>query len=206
MTDRHRWPHLVVEEWVATRDTLHLYTQVVGKVRLANDPIWHHWWNTPLYVTATGLTTSLMPHPTGPDFQIDFDLHRHALVVTTVEGTSRSLDLTQAAPVATFHADVLGILDELGVGTDIWSMPVEIPGAIPFHDDHEHASYDPDAVRRFWLTLVAIEPVFKRFRSRFVGKTSPCTCSGARLTWPPPGSPDGTPRCTRVAQPTSAPT
>ena len=119
MTDRQRWPRLVVEEWVHTRDTLHLYTQVVGKVRLANEPIWHHWWNTPLYLTASGLTTLLMPHTTGPNFQIDFDFHRHALAVTTVDGTSRSLDLTQAPPVASFHADLLGILDELGVGTEL---------------------------------------------------------------------------------------
>jgi hypothetical protein len=173
MSGSARWPRLVVDEWADTRDTLQLYTQVVGKVRLANDPLWHHWWNVPLYVTATGLTTSLVPHPSGPAFQIDFDLQRHELLIATVDGTSRSVDLSQAPSVADFHAHVLRALDELGIATDIWAMPVEIPGAIPFDQDHGHATYDPDAVRRFWLSLVAMEPVFKRFRSRFVGKTSP---------------------------------
>ena len=173
MTNRDRWPSLAVDDWTDTRDTLHLYTQVVGKVRLAHDPLWHHWWNTTLYLTATGLTTSLMPHPTGPAFQIDFDFLRHDLLVTTVDGNSRSLDLTAAPPVAAFHAQVLATLDELGVGTHIWPLPVEIPGAIPFEQDHEHATYDPESAGRFWRSLVAMDPVFKRFRSHFVGKSSP---------------------------------
>lgn len=114
-----------------------------------------------------------MPHATGPSFQIDFDFLRHAVVATTVDGTSRSLDLTEAPPVAEFHARLLATLDDLGVGTDNWPMPVEIPGAIRFDEDYEHASYDPDSVWRFWRSLVATEPVFKRFRSHFVGKSSP---------------------------------
>jgi hypothetical protein len=167
-----RWPSIPVAGWQETRDTLQLYTQVVGKVRLANEPLWNHWWNVPLYVTARGLTTSLMPHPTGPSFQIDFDFVDHRLGVATVSGQQRSLDLV-ARPVAEFHEEVMSLLADLGVATEIWPMPVEIPGAIPFTKDEEHAAYDPDAVRRFWLALVEMERVFKVFRARFVGKASP---------------------------------
>jgi hypothetical protein len=166
------WPAIPVASWVDTRDTLHLYTQVVGKIRLANEPLTNHWWNVPLYVTARGLTTSLMPHPTGLAFQIDFDLVDHQLEVTTVAGHSGSLPLGPR-PVAEFYDAVLGLLEELGVATAIWPMPVEIADAVPFPDDRVHASYDPDAVHAFWLALVQIERVFKVFRSRFVGKSSP---------------------------------
>jgi hypothetical protein len=150
---------------------LHLYTQVVGKVRLANEPIANHWWNSTLYLTARGLTTSLMTSSSGLAFQIDFDFIGHRIEVTTVEGEQRSIPL--GSPVADFYAEVMRMLDELGVSTEIWPVPVEIPGAIAFTDDRLHASYDGDAVRRFWRALVAIEAVFKRFRSRFVGKASP---------------------------------
>ncbi len=158
--------------WLDTRDTLQLYTQVVGKVRLANAPLVNHWWNVPLYLTARGLTTSLVPHPTGPSFQIDFDFLAHRLEVVTVDGRLRVLDL-QPRPVADFYASVMGMLDEVGVPTEIWPMPVEIVGAVPFDEDRAHASYDADAVRRFWRALVAMTRVFTVFRARFVGKSSP---------------------------------
>jgi hypothetical protein len=167
-----RWPAIPVADWQDTRDTFQLYTQVVGKVRLANAPTVNHWWNVPLYVTARGLTTSLMPHPTGPAFQIDFDLIDHRLDVTTVNGDVRSLDLVPR-PVADFYEAVMSMLGGLGVGTDIWPMPVEILGAVPFPDDRVHASYEADAVRRFWLALVEIQRVIDVFRIRFVGKSSP---------------------------------
>jgi hypothetical protein len=166
------WPRLAVTDWVDTRDTLQLYTQVIGKVRLANEPLNNHWWNVPLYLTARGLTTSVMPHPTGPSFQIDLDLVDHHLVVTTVTGDQESLRL-EPLPVADFADRVFGLLAELDVSTSIWPVPVEIEGAIPFAEDRTHASYDPDAVHRFWLMLVEIERVIKVFRSRFVGKASP---------------------------------
>jgi len=172
VTDPERWPSIRVADWQDTRDTLHLYTQVVGKVRLANEPRLNHWWNVPLYVSARGLTTSLMPHPTGPAFQIDFDFVDHRLDVVTVSGERRSLDLV-ARPVAEFYEAVMSLLTDLGVGTDIWPMPVEIPDAIAFPDDRVHASYDADAVRRFWLALVEMERVLRVFRARFVGKSSP---------------------------------
>jgi hypothetical protein len=166
------WPTIPVSSWQDTRDTLHLYTQVVGKVRLANEPLANHWWNSTLYVTARGLTTSLMPHPTGPAFQIDFDFVDHCLIVATVDGTEQSIPL-EPRPVADFYGALVTTLEELGVGTEIWPVPVEILDAIPFADDHVHASYDPDAVARFWRALVVIEAVLKRFRSQFVGKASP---------------------------------
>lgn len=170
--DVERWPSIPVAGWQDTRDTLHLYTQVVGKVRLANEPLLNHWWNVPLYVTARGLTTSLMPHPSGPAFQIDFDLVEQRLDVVTVTGRRRSLDLGPH-PVAEFYPATMALLDDLGVSTEIWPMPVEIPDAIVFGDDGVHHSYDADAVHRFWLALVQIERVLKVFRARFVGKSSP---------------------------------
>src|SRR6478752_9816867 len=171
-TESESWPSIPLDDWLETRDTLHLYTQIVGKVRLANEPLINHWWNSTLYVSAQGLTTSVMPHPTGPAFQIDFDFLDHRLDVVTVTGQRRSLDLIPRT-VAHFHAAVMTMLDELGVSTEIWPVPVEIPDAIPFGDDDVHADYDADAVRRFWLALAEMERVLKVFRNRFVGKSSP---------------------------------
>ena len=166
------WPPLPVSEWEATRDTLQLWTQVVGKVRMVNEPLVNHWWSVPLYVTARGLGTSLISHASGQGFQIDFDFRAHHLEVSTTTGGRRTLALT-AGPVAAFYADVMRLLEELGVATEIWPVPVEIPGAIPFPDDQVHTAYDPDQAQRFWLALVQMVKVFRRFRSRFVGKASP---------------------------------
>lgn len=196
------WPSIPLADWQDSRDTLHLYTQVVGKVRLANDPLTNHWWNSTLYVTARGLTTSLMPHATGPAFEIDFDLLDHRLDVTTVAGTRRSLAL-EPRTVADFYAAVMEMLDDLRVPTTIWPVPVEIAGAIPFADDRTHAAYDPAAVRRFWLALVAMERVFKVFRSSFVGKSSPVHLFWGSLDLahtrfsgrPAPPHPGGAPNC-----------
>lgn len=166
------WPSLPVAAWAGTRDTLHLWTQVVGKVRMANEPHLNHWWNVPLYLSARGLTTSLIPHPTGPAFQIDLDLVASRLVVVTVDDTELALPL-EPRTVADFYAELMAMLDELGVATDIWPMPVEIEGAIAFTDDRVHAAYDADQARAFWLALVAMDGVLKSFRGRFVGKSSP---------------------------------
>jgi hypothetical protein len=172
VADHEDWPSIPVADWQDTRDTLQLYTQVVGKVRLALEPLANHWWNSTLYLTARGLTTSPMPHPSGPTFQIDFDFVDHRLDVLTVAGTRRSLPL-EPRPVADFYAAVMGLLDDLDVPTEIWPVPVEIPGAIPFAEDKVHADYDAGAVQRFWRALVAMEQVFKVFRASFVGKASP---------------------------------
>jgi Family of unknown function (DUF5996) len=200
--DRQGWPSIPIADWLETRDTLHLYTQVVGKVRMVNEPLANHWWNIPLYVTARGLTTSLMPHPTGPAFQMDFDFIDQRFHIATVTGEVRSLDLGPR-PVAEFYDAVMHMLAEMGVGTKIWPVPVEIAGAIPFPDDRVHASYDPDAVRRFWLALVEMERVFKMFRTRFVGKSSPVHLFWGALDLaltrfsgrPAPPHPGGAPNC-----------
>ena len=165
------WPALPVAEWETTRDTLHLWTQVVGKVRLARTPLVNHWWNVTLYVTARGLTTSLMPDGRRA-FQIDLDFQAHQLEIATTDGRRRAVTL-EPRSVADFYAEVMGRLDELELTTPIWPMPVEIEGAIPFPDDHDHASYDPDAASRFWRSLVQSDRVMRDFRSRFVGKASP---------------------------------
>jgi hypothetical protein len=171
-TQTSQWPPLPVAEWRATRDTIHLWTQVVGKVRMANEPLVNHWWNVPLYVSARGLTTSLISHPGGQGFQIDFDFQGQQLEIVTSSGGHRRLAL-RAGPVAEFYADVIRLLDELGVATDIWPMPVEIEGAIPFPDDQVHTTYEPEHAQRFWLALVQMVRVFGQFRSRFIGKASP---------------------------------
>jgi hypothetical protein len=167
-----RWPALPVAAWADTRDTFHLWTQVVGKVRMANEPLVNHWWNVPLYLSSRGLTTSLIPHPHGPAFQIDFDLVGSRLEATTVAGTSATLAL-EPRTVADFHAEVMAMLADLGVATEIWPVPVEIEGAIPFVDDRVHAAYDPEPTRRFWLAMVEMERVLTEFRGRFLGKASP---------------------------------
>jgi hypothetical protein len=167
------WPSLPLAEWSATRDTLQLWTQVIGKVRMAHSPLLNHWWNVPLYVTARGLTTSLMWADDGRGFEIDFDFVGHQLDITVSDGYRRIVALAPRS-VADFYADVTGRLSELGIATGIWTIPVEIPGAvIPFSDDHEHASYDRDYVERFWQLLVRSTHVFNEFRSTFVGKSSP---------------------------------
>ena len=197
-----RWPALPLAEWEPTRDTLHLWTQIVGKIRLANEPLINHWWNIPLYVTVRGLTTSLMTHPGGEAFQIDFDFRSHRLEIVTVSGGRREVALRPIA-VADFYCEVTDALAALGVGTHIWPVPVEIEGAIPFEDDRVHSSYDRDQVERYWLALVQIVRVFRQFRSRFIGKASPIHLFWGALDLavtrfsgrPAPAHPGGAPNC-----------
>jgi hypothetical protein len=165
------WPALPVAEWQSTRDTLQLWTQIVGKVRMARTPIMSHWWNVPLYVTARGLTTSVIPAG-DRGFQIDFDFLTHRLDITVSDGGMRSMALEDRS-VADFYALLMRDLDDLGLSTAIWTMPVEIAGAIPFDTDRVHQSYDAEQVTRFWRALVEMTRVFELFRSEFVGKVSP---------------------------------
>jgi uncharacterized protein DUF5996 len=165
------WPE-PPSDWEDTRATFHLWTQVIGKIRLAQTPFTSHWWNTPLYVTARGLTTSLIPHGVGRGFQIDFDLLDHQLLIATADGARRSHPLRPES-VAVFYRSVMGLLGDLGLPVEIWPMPVEIADAIPFDQDDEHASYDAEQVERFWRTLVESQRVLEVFRSRYLGKTSP---------------------------------
>jgi hypothetical protein len=165
------WPALDYAEWADTCATLHLWTQIVGKIRLAHAPLVNHWWNVPLYVTSRGLTTSLMHHVAG-GFQIDFDFIDHQLKIVTCAGEIETVALAPRS-VADFHAELMGRLRELGLETHIWTMPVELPDAIPFERDQLHASYDADAVNRFWRILVQVDRLLNQFRSRFIGKVSP---------------------------------
>ena len=169
--DNAVWPALPAEEWARTRDTVHMWTQIVGKIRMANTPMVNHWWNVPLYVTDAGLTTSSIPYG-DRTFQIDFDFDDNRLTITTNVADSRSMKL-EPRSVADFYEELMAQLDELGLSTSIWTMPVEVDDAIPFDVDAEHASYDADAVSRFWRVLVQGDRVLHAFRSRFVGKVSP---------------------------------
>jgi hypothetical protein len=165
------WPSLPLAEWRDTRATLHRWTQVVGKIRLAQAPMTNHWWQVPLYVTARGLTTSPIPYGRRL-FQIDFDFVDHRLVIAGSDGRRAGFGLAPCS-VADFHRELMAQLAALDIAVKIWTMPVEIPDAIPFQQDHGHASYDKDYVNRFWRILAQCDRVFTLFRSRFTGKVSP---------------------------------
>jgi Family of unknown function (DUF5996) len=165
------WPALPLNGWADTYATLHRWTQVVGKVRLARTPWVNHSWHVPLYVTARGLTTGLVPHDR-QSFEIDFDFVDHRLSVRTTDGATADLDLRPRS-VAAFYREVMQILTDLSIGTAIHPRPNELADATPFADDEEHAAYDPDAAHRFWRVLVQADRVFTRFRAKFVGKCSP---------------------------------
>jgi hypothetical protein len=171
MHDDAVWPALPADAWADTRDTVHMWTQIVGKVRMATTPMTNHWWNVTLYVSQRGLTTSPMPYG-DRTFQIDFDFEDHRLDIATADGERRSMKL-EPRSVADFYVELMSQLDELGLSTPIWTMPVEVEGAIPFDEDDEHASYDADAVNRFWRVLAQSDRVLHKFRAGFVGKVSP---------------------------------
>jgi hypothetical protein len=165
------WPTLILEEWQDTLATLHMWTQIVGKIRLAQTPLVNHWWNVPLYVSARGLNTSAMPH-SDRIFEIEFDFIDHILRIECSDGAVKKLALRPQS-VADFYREVMAAMHELGLDVQIWTMPVEVPNPIRFEDDVTHASYDAEYANRFWRALVNIDEVFKEFRSRFLGKASP---------------------------------
>ena len=171
MSSNPSWPPLPLSEWADTCDTLHLWTQVVGKVRLALTPLVNHWWNVTLLVTSRGLTTSPIPDGTRT-FEIQFDFIDHQLRIQTSDGASERLALRPMS-VADFHKDLMACLTRLGIHVHIWTMPSEIENAIPFEQDRTHAQYDPAMAHRFWQALVQVDRVFKIFRARFIGKVSP---------------------------------
>jgi hypothetical protein len=165
------WPELPYAAWRDSCETLHLMTQIVGKIRLARTPWLNHSWHVTLYVTARGLTTS--PIPDGArSFQIDFDFIDHVLLISTSDGKQRQLPLT-TQPVAAFYAAVISALVELGIDVKIDDRPNELLNPIRFGDDQVHASYDPDAAHRFWQALRQVDRVFAKFRTGFLGKSSP---------------------------------
>jgi hypothetical protein len=165
------WPALPYPQWKDTFETLRLWTQVVGKVRLAQSPWVNHQWHVTLYVTARGLTTSPIPHGSRT-FEIDFDFVEHRLWIRADDGRSRGFPL-QPQPVSRFYAQTLAHLDELGLAVRINRKPNELPDAIPFDEDEVHRSYDAEYAQRFWRALVQVDRVFKVFRGRFTGKCSP---------------------------------
>ena len=165
------WPELKWAEWQSTADTLHMWTQIVGKTRLALSPLQAHWWNVPLYVTARGLNTSAMPY--GSEFlEIAFDFVSHELKFSMSTGASLATPL-RAQSVADFYREYQRSLFALGVTVPIHPVPVELPHPIPFAEDTEHASYDSQAAHRFWRVLMAADKIFQQFSSKFVGKVSP---------------------------------
>jgi hypothetical protein len=165
------WPALPLESWEPTRATLHMWTQIVGKVRLALTPLVNHWWNVPLYVSARGLTTSSMPYR-DVVIEIEFDFISHQLILRKSDGNSTSIALAPKS-VADFYGEFIAMLRAQGIDTEIWKMPVEIPDPIPFDQDKTHASYDSDAVHKFWRILASTDAVFHDFRALFIGKSSP---------------------------------
>lgn len=190
-----------VSEWTDTRDTLHMWTQIVGKIRMAHAPLVNHWWEVALYVSPRGLTTSAIPYADGV-LDLEFDFVEHRLLARTSAGESRAVAL-EPKSVAQFYADVMAALEALRVPVDIRPVPNEVEVAIPFAEDTVHAAYDGDAAQRFWRQLIQVDRVFGLYRSRFVGKSSPvhffwgamdlaCTRFSGRTAPPHPG---GAPNC-----------
>ena len=190
------WPELPYAAWRASAETLQLWTQIVGKIRLSKTPWLNHSWHVVLYVTSRGLTTSSIPDGER-SFEIAFDLVDHVLDIKTSEGAHRQLKLRPQS-VASFYADLLAVLSDLGIAVAIDDMPNELADPIRFGDDHTHASYDPDAVLRFGAMLRQADRVFKQFRTAFIGKASPVhffwgsfdlavTRFSGRRAPPPPG-------------------
>jgi hypothetical protein len=165
------WPALPLEQWKETCATLHMWTQIVGKVRLARTPLINHWWNVPFYLSARGLATSPIPYRERP-FEFWFDFIDQQLVLQLSDGSRMVLPLVSMS-VAEFYREVMRMLRSSGIDVKIWRMPVEVPNPIPFDEDHVHATYDPQAAQKFWRILLTVEGVLQEFRSRFVGKCSP---------------------------------
>ncbi|MGH7062991.1 MAG: DUF5996 family protein [Stellaceae bacterium] len=171
MTETDAWPSLPFAAWRDTCATLHMWTQVIGKFRLAQAPSINHWWQVPLYLTSRGLTTSPMPYGTRT-FQIDFDFIAHRLSIQTSNGRADGFPL-QPLTVADFYREVGGRLRALGLDIRVWTMPVEVADPVRFEDDRAHRAYDADYANRFWRVLVQADRVLTAFRGGFIGKASP---------------------------------
>ena len=165
------WPALPLAEWEATRATLHMWTQIVGKVRLALSPHMNHWWQVPLYVSARGLNTTTIPHTSGP-FEMEFDFGASRLEIRKCGQPAVFVPLYPRS-VADFYRETMAALAGSGIEVKIWPTPVEIADPIPFAEDDQHAAYDPEYVRRFHRILWQADAVLKEFRGRFIGKASP---------------------------------
>jgi hypothetical protein len=171
LSEKAIWPDLPLAAWSDTCDTLHLWTQIVGKVRIALTPLINHWWNATFLVTARGLSAPAMPCA-GRVLDIIFDFVDHRLIIETSDGGVENITL-KAMAVAEFYNEFMQRLQRLGIGVQIWTMPSEIENAIPFDQDRTHAQYDPLYAQKFWLTLLQANRVMNEFRARFIGKVSP---------------------------------
>ena len=174
MTDEtaQDWPELPIDAWKDTCATIHMVSQIVGKIRLALTPPVNHWWHVPLYVGGCGLTTSAIPYRGGV-FEIELDFRNHEIVFTRSDGRVEKIGWLPARAVADYYAQILAAVTALDVDVRIWPMPVEIPDPIRFDTDREHASYDPEYAGRFWRVLTLAQTVMREFRSPFLGKCSP---------------------------------
>ena len=170
-SDNEILPALPLDSWKDTQATLHMWMQIVGKVRLKLSPLVNHWWNVPFYMTARGMTTSAMPYKQRT-IEVQFDFIDHKLTITTSEARVVTMPLA-AESVADFYKKFMAALTELGVIVNIWTMPCEVPNPIPFEQDRVHAAYDPEAVHKFWRIVVWVDQVLKEFRAGFQGKDSP---------------------------------
>ncbi len=197
----HDWPSLMVDDWTATRNTLHMWVQIVGKIRMVHMPLFNHWWQVTLYVSPRGLTTGAIPSRDAL-FDLEFDFVNEILAIRKSDGRQETVPLA-AKPVAEFYGETLSALDRLDIDTRIVGKPNEVDPAIPFAEDDQHAEYDPAAARTFWQQLVQAHRVMTNFRAAFIGKVSPvqffwgaadlaCTRFSGR---PPP--------CTREGPPTA---
>lgn len=195
------WPALRVADWEPTRDTLHMWTQIVGKIRLTHSPLVNHWWQVTFYVSPRGLTTSSIPYRNRL-FDMEFDFVDHELAIRTSDGGSGSVALASKS-VAEFYDETFTALRQLGIDTRISATPNEVDPAIPFARDHQHASYDAEAANLFWRQLIQAHRVINDFRSHYIGKVSPvhffwgsfdmaCTRFSGR---PAPEHPGGAPNC-----------
>ena len=171
MSRESPWPPLPVSAWADTYATLHMWTQVVGKIRLALAPRVNHWWHVALYVTARGLTTSPIPHD-DRTFEITFDFIDHQLRLDVSNGDRRTVALAPMT-VEEFYQKVMKTLGDLSLDTRIWPMPVEVPSPVRFDQDRDHASYDVEWVQRWWDIMRRVDAVLQEFRGRFIGKSSP---------------------------------
>jgi Family of unknown function (DUF5996) len=170
-TKDEAWPALPLADWSAAQATLHMWTQMVGKLRLALSPRVNHWWQVPMYVSARGLTTSAIPYRFG-NFECEFDFISHVLRFTTCRDETKTIALAPRS-VADFYREFKSTLVSLSIDAEIWPMPVEIPNPIPFDQDTTHAAYDPAYANRFWRALTTVDALCKEFRARFIGKVSP---------------------------------
>ena len=166
------FPEIPLEAWRPTKNTLHLYLQIVGKIRLTMHPRINHWWHVPLYVSPRGLTTRTIPF-NGGNFEVEFDFRDHELKIHTSDGRSEDFALYDGLSVADFYSSVFSNLAKLGIEPNIKAIPYEAPSKTPFAEDTENSSYDKEYVERFYKTLVAVDDIFEEFRGRFTGKSTP---------------------------------